>query len=44
LALDPTVNSENVKIASGIEKLHAGTRPAKMRRYGETDDKTQDVI
>jgi L(+)-tartrate dehydratase beta subunit len=35
---------ENAKIAPGIEKLYAGTRPATMRRYGETDDKTQEVI
>jgi len=35
---------ENAKIAPGIDKLYAGTRPATMRRYGETDDKTQEVI
>jgi L(+)-tartrate dehydratase beta subunit len=35
---------ENAKIAPGIEKLYAGTRPATMRRYGETDDKTEEVI
>ena len=35
---------ENAKIAPGIEKLYAGTRPATMRRYGETDDKTDEVI
>ena len=35
---------ENAKIAPGIEKLYVGTRPATMRRYGETDDKTQEVI
>ena len=35
---------ENAKIAPGIEKLYDGTRPATMRRYGETDDKTQEVI
>ena len=35
---------ENAKIAPGIAKLYAGTRPATMRRYGETDDKTQEVI
>jgi L(+)-tartrate dehydratase beta subunit len=35
---------ENAKIAPNIEKLYAGTRPAIMRRYGETDDKTDEVI
>jgi L(+)-tartrate dehydratase beta subunit len=35
---------ENAKIAPGIERLYAGTRPAIMRRYGETDDKTEELI
>jgi L(+)-tartrate dehydratase beta subunit len=35
---------ENAKIAPGIAKLYEGTRPATMRRFGETDDKTQEVI
>jgi L(+)-tartrate dehydratase beta subunit len=35
---------ENAKIAPGIERLYQGTRPAIMRRYGETDDKTEEVI
>src|SRR3984885_7674813 len=35
---------ENAKIAAGIERLYEGTRPATMRRYGETDDKTKEVI
>jgi len=35
---------ENAKIAPNIAKLSAGTKPATMRRYGETDDKTEDVI
>jgi L(+)-tartrate dehydratase beta subunit len=35
---------ENKKIAPGLEKLYAGTKPATMRRYGETDDKTEEVI
>jgi L(+)-tartrate dehydratase beta subunit len=35
---------ENAKIAPGIEKLYEGTKPATMRRYGETDDKTEEVI
>jgi L(+)-tartrate dehydratase beta subunit len=35
---------ENAKIAPGLERLYAGTRPATLRRYGETDDKTEEVI
>jgi len=35
---------ENAKIASGLDQLYAGTRPATLRRYGETDDKTEEVI
>jgi L(+)-tartrate dehydratase beta subunit len=35
---------ENAKIAPGIERLYAGTRPATLRRFGETDDKTEEVI
>jgi L(+)-tartrate dehydratase beta subunit len=35
---------ENAKIAPGLEQVYAGTRPAIMRRYGETDDKTEELI
>ena len=35
---------ENAKIAPGLEQLYEGTRPATLRRYGETDDKTDEVI
>jgi L(+)-tartrate dehydratase beta subunit len=35
---------ENAKIAPALERLYAGTRPATLRRYGETDDKTKEVI
>jgi L(+)-tartrate dehydratase beta subunit len=35
---------ENAKIAPGLERLYAGTKPATLRRYGETDDKTEEVI
>jgi L(+)-tartrate dehydratase beta subunit len=35
---------ENAKIAPGLERLYAGTRPATLHRYGETDDKTKEVI
>lgn len=35
---------ENAKIAGNIEKLYEGTRPATLRRFGETTDKTDEVI
>src|ERR1700691_160750 len=34
---------ENAKIAAGLDRLYDGPRPATMRRYGETDDKTEEV-
>ena len=44
LAGNSLFERENAKIAPGIEQLYAGTKPATMRRYGETDDKTEEVI
>ena len=35
---------ENAKIAPGLERHYAGTRPATLRRYGEIDDKSKEVI
>jgi len=35
---------ENAKIAPGLEALYAGTRPATLRRFGETSDKTDELI
>ncbi len=35
---------ENAKIAKGLGKLYEGTKPAIMRRYGETDDRGDEVI
>jgi L(+)-tartrate dehydratase beta subunit len=35
---------ENAKIAPGLEALYEGTRPATLRRYGETSDKTDELI
>jgi L(+)-tartrate dehydratase beta subunit len=35
---------ENAKIAPGLARLYEGTRPATLRRYGETSDKTDEVI
>ena len=44
LAGNSLFERENAKIAPGLEKHYAGTRPATLRRYGETDDKTKEVI
>lgn len=44
LAGNSLFERENSKIAPGLERLYAGTRPATLRRYGETDDKTDEVI
>jgi L(+)-tartrate dehydratase beta subunit len=44
LAGNSLFERENAKIAPGLEKLYAGTRPPTLRRYGETDDKTEEVI
>ncbi len=35
---------ENAKIAAGIERAYAGTRPAVLKRFGETDDRTDELI
>ena len=44
LAGNSLFERENAKTAPNIEKLYAGTKPPTMRRYGETDDKTDEVI
>jgi len=44
LAGNSLFERENAKIAPGLEKLYAGLRPAALRRYGETDDKTDEII
>ena len=35
---------ENAKVAEGLPKLYEGTRPAIMSRYGETDDRSDELI
>ncbi|MEE9375974.1 MAG: fumarate hydratase C-terminal domain-containing protein [Rhizobiaceae bacterium] len=35
---------ENKKIAASIEKAYEGTKPATLKRYGETDDRTDELI
>lgn len=35
---------ENAKIARNIEKIYEGTKPAVLKRYGESDDRGDEVI
>jgi len=35
---------ENAKVAPGLAALYEGTRPATMKRFGETDDRTDELI
>jgi L(+)-tartrate dehydratase beta subunit len=44
LAGNSLFERENAKISTGIDRLYAGTRPATLRRYGETDKKTDELI
>ncbi|MCJ2080037.1 fumarate hydratase C-terminal domain-containing protein [Methylobacterium sp. J-090] len=36
--------TELAKITPGLDRLYEGTKPATLRRYGETDDKKDEVI
>jgi L(+)-tartrate dehydratase beta subunit len=44
LAGNSLFERENAKIAPGLAQLYEGTRPATLRRYGETDDKTEEIM
>jgi L(+)-tartrate dehydratase beta subunit len=35
---------ENAKIAENVARIYEGTKPAVLKRYGETDDRTDEVI
>lgn len=35
---------ENAKIAPSLEKLYQGTKPPALRRFGETDDRAEELI
>ena len=35
---------ENRKISANLERVYEGTRPATMKRFGETDDKSDELI
>ena len=34
----------NAKIAENLHKVYEGTRPATLKRFGETDDRADEVI
>ena len=44
LAGNSLFERENAKIAPGLEQLYAGTRPATLRRFGETDNHEDELI
>ena len=44
LAGNSLFERENAKIAPGLDALYAGTRPATLRRFGETSDKSDELI
>ncbi len=35
---------ENARISANLEKVYAGTRPAVLKRFGETDDRSDELI
>ena len=35
---------ENAKIAQNIDRVYEGTKPAVLKRYGETDERSDEVI
>ena len=35
---------ENAKIAENVDRVYAGTKPAVLKRYGESDDRTEEMI
>jgi len=44
LAGNSLFERENAKIAPHLREIYAGTRPATLRRFGETDNKTDELI
>ena len=41
---DSLFERENEKIAAGLGKAYEGTRPAVLKRFGETDDRADELI
>jgi L(+)-tartrate dehydratase beta subunit len=44
LAGNSLFERENAKIAANLSKVYEGTRPAILHRYGESDDRSDEVI
>jgi L(+)-tartrate dehydratase beta subunit len=44
LAGNSLFERENAKIAPQLEKMYAGTKPPALRRFGETDDRADELI
>ncbi|MEM6677727.1 MAG: fumarate hydratase C-terminal domain-containing protein [Pseudomonadota bacterium] len=49
VASDPTTGEclferENAKIAQNLDRVYEGTKPAVLRRFGETDDRSDELI
>jgi len=41
---DSLFERENAKIAKGLDKVYEGTRPAVLKRFGETDERSDELI
>lgn len=35
---------ENEKISRNLDRIYEGTRPAVLKRFGETDDRSEELI
>ncbi|MEP2942218.1 MAG: fumarate hydratase C-terminal domain-containing protein [Hyphomicrobiales bacterium] len=44
LAGNSLFERENKKISENLDKVYEGTRPATLKRFGETDDKSDELI
>lgn len=44
LAGNSLFERENAKISANLEKVYEGTRPAVLKRFGETDDRSDELI
>jgi len=44
LAGNSLFERENAKISANLEKVYEGTRPATLKRFGETDDRSDELI
>ncbi len=44
LAGNSLFERENTKISANLDKVYEGTKPATLKRFGETDDKSDEMI